>query len=386
MIINTRTFRERCIARRICIRNILLFNTIRQQSSCSHSTVIPIVCSLLQLEHLWTKREKFGIVESGSLRVETYPHFNCLCLLVTMTAALYSSHNGPGPSTPLMNELDFRDNRYPSIGAHSSKSTRDQPAPSSMLMASSGWEPEEKETSSSNPPLRNSSSRNGASDIQSSPEPSKSAVSYSLPQNNRRVVERYSLDNEAQQEPTVQQKQHSFQEVSVSLIPAAPRHPSLPAAGSRAGPSNTNSSVSPVIMPLSASPTYSPPISSRQRAYPQQPTYIQNVSHNPVNPVYLPNNPPAEEVCIECAMRDQDMADVDVTSPGIWDRESDIHYEELKRKELEEEASGIIDTEGPPRPKAIGGQLTESNLKLWLSVVRTNLFTSIRINSYYNTF
>ncbi|KAJ4487387.1 hypothetical protein C8J55DRAFT_534946 [Lentinula edodes] len=267
-----------------------------------------------------------------------------------------------------MNELDFRDNRYPSIGAHSSKSTRDQPAPSSMLMASSGWEPEEKETSSSNPPLRNSSSRTGASDVQSSPEPSKSAVSYSLPQNNRRVVERYSLDNEAQQEPTVQQKQHSFQEVSVSLIPAAPRHPSLPAAGSRAGPSNINGSASPVIMPLSASPTYSPPISSRQRAYPQQPTYIQNVSPNPVNPVYLPNNPPAEEVCIECAMRDQDMADVDVTSPGIWDRESDIHYEELKRKELEEEASGIIDTEGPPRPKAIGGQLTESNLKLWLSV------------------
>ncbi|KAJ3735684.1 hypothetical protein DFJ43DRAFT_1144003 [Lentinula guzmanii] len=284
-----------------------------------------------------------------------------------MTAALYSSQNGPGPSTPLMNELDFRDNRYPSIAAHSSKSTRDQPTSNSVLLASSGWEPEERESSSSNPPLRNSLSRNGASDAQSLPEPSKSAVSYSLPQNNRRVVERYSLDNDAQQEPAFQDKQTSFKEMPTSLIPAAPRHPSLPSAGIGAGPSNANGSIPPVIIPLSASPTYAPPISSRQRAYPQQPTYIQNVSPNPVNPVYLPNNPPAEEICIECAMRDQDMADVDVTSPGIWDRESDIHYEELKRKEAEEEASGII-TEGPPRPKATGGKLTESNLKLWLSV------------------
>ncbi|KAJ4483432.1 hypothetical protein J3R30DRAFT_3448440 [Lentinula aciculospora] len=299
-----------------------------------------------------------------------------------MTAALYSSPNGPGPSTPLMSELDFRDNRYPSIAAHSLKSTRDQP-PSSMLMASSGWEPEEKETSSSNPPLRSSPSRNGTSDVQSSPEPSKSAVSYSLPQNNRRVVERYSLDNDAQQEPTAQQKQPSFQEIPASLIPAAPRHPSLPAAGIGAGPSNANASASPLIIPLSASPTYVPPISSRRRAYPQHPTYIQNVSPNPVNPVYLPNNPSAEEVCIECAMRDQDMADVDVTSPGIWERESDVHYEELKLKEAEEEASGIISTEGPPRPKATGGRLTESNLKLWLSVNPRELTSRQQtLNSY----
>ncbi|KAJ3845462.1 hypothetical protein F5878DRAFT_599249 [Lentinula raphanica] len=304
-----------------------------------------------------------------------------------MAAALYSSQNGPQPSTPLMNELDFRDNRYPSIAAHSFKSTRDQATSSSVLMASSGWEPEEKETSSSNPPRRSSPSRNGASDVQSLPEPSKSAVSYSLPQNNRRVVERYSLDNDAtQQEPTPQQKLPSHQDMSPSLIPAAPRHPSLPLAGIGAGPSNTISSASPVIIPLSASPTYTPPISTKQRAYPQQPTYIQNVSPNPVNPVYLPNNPPAEEICIECAMRDQDMADVDVTSPGVWDRESDIYYEELKRKEAEEEASGIINTEGPPRPKATGGQLTESNLKLWLSVnPREPTSRQQTLNSYIKT-
>ncbi|KIK67436.1 hypothetical protein GYMLUDRAFT_55203 [Collybiopsis luxurians FD-317 M1] len=273
-----------------------------------------------------------------------------------MTTALYSSQTGPGSSvkgplhTPLVTELDFRDNRYPSITTQPSKSTQDQPA-------SSGWEPEEKENkpSSSTSPLQKVPSRNGASDIQSSPEPSKSAVSYSLPQNNRRVVERYSLD---EQEPTAPKPS----DIPTSLFP---RHPAAPTAS---GPSNINGPAAPLIMPLSASPTYSPPVSTRQRAYPQQPTYIQNVSPNPVNPVYMPNNPPAEEVCIECAMRDQDMADVDVTSPGVWDRESDVHYEELKRKEAEEEASGIINIEGPPRPKAAGGKLTEQNIKLWLSV------------------
>ncbi|KAF9071716.1 hypothetical protein BDP27DRAFT_1418823 [Rhodocollybia butyracea] len=219
-----------------------------------------------------------------------------------MTTALYASHNGSvngALHTKLMNEFDFRDNRYPSIA----KSTQDQP---NTLIPSSGWEPEEKTSSLRKVP---STSRNGGA---SSPEPSKSAVSYSLPANNRRVVER-----------------------------AWPQQ-----------------------CPAIASPAYSPPISSRQRTYPQQPTFV---SSNPVKPVYLPNNPP-EEVCIECAMRDQDMADVDVTSPGMWDRESDIHYEELKRKEAEEKATGVINTDGPPRPKVNGGKLTEANLKLWLSV------------------
>ncbi|KAE9411522.1 hypothetical protein BT96DRAFT_870234 [Gymnopus androsaceus JB14] len=258
-----------------------------------------------------------------------------------MTTALYSAQNGPGPSmngalhTPLMNELDFRDNRYPTLTVKSAQDQR------------SGWEPEEKEGRTS-PALQKVPSRNGASDVQSS------SISYSLPQNNRRVVERYSLDNDAQQDSPL----------PATLLPSAPRHPSLPAAGIGAGPSNANG---PLIIPLSASPTYTPPISSRQRAYPQQPTYIQNVSPNPVNPVYLPNTPP-EEVCIECAMRDQDMADVDVTSPGVWERESDVHFEELKRQEAEEEATGIVNTDGPPRPKTKGGKLTEPNLKLWLSV------------------
>jgi hypothetical protein len=69
-------------------------------------------------------------------------------------------------------------------------------------------------------------------------------------------------------------------------------------------------------------------------------------------------------------MRDQDMIDVDVTSPGIWERESDAMFEELKHRELEDEANGIVN-EDPSRPRVRGGRLTEQNLKMWLSVVRS---------------
>jgi hypothetical protein len=69
-------------------------------------------------------------------------------------------------------------------------------------------------------------------------------------------------------------------------------------------------------------------------------------------------------------MRDQDMADVDVTSPGVWERESDVQFEDLKRREQEEQAAGII-SDDPSRPRVKGGMLTEQNLKIWLSVVCT---------------
>lgn len=71
---------------------------------------------------------------------------------------------------------------------------------------------------------------------------------------------------------------------------------------------------------------------------------------------------------MECAMRDQDMADVDVTSPGVWERDSDVLYEELKRREQEEEANGNTNADRS-RPRARGGRLSEPNLKLWLSLV-----------------
>ena len=73
-------------------------------------------------------------------------------------------------------------------------------------------------------------------------------------------------------------------------------------------------------------------------------------------------------------MRDQDMADVVVVGPGIWDRESDILFEELLRREEEEEASGISASDCSSRPRARGGRLTEQNLKLWATMVSVFVF------------
>ena len=69
-------------------------------------------------------------------------------------------------------------------------------------------------------------------------------------------------------------------------------------------------------------------------------------------------------------MRDRDMADVDVTSPGVWERESDVWYEELVRRELKEARRGIVPTVNSNKPKSKGDPLTEANLGIWLTKVR----------------
>jgi len=75
---------------------------------------------------------------------------------------------------------------------------------------------------------------------------------------------------------------------------------------------------------------------------------------------------------VEGAMRDQDMADVDIILPGVWAHESDVHYEELLWCELEEEAMAISPL-GEQRPKVGGGHLTEPSLMMWITLVHVLL-------------
>jgi len=82
-------------------------------------------------------------------------------------------------------------------------------------------------------------------------------------------------------------------------------------------------------------------------------------------------------------MRDQEMADVDVTSPGVWERTSDAAFEELKRRELEDEVNGVIISSDPSRPRLRGGRLTEQNLRLWLSIVRVHIFFMERLVNFF---
>ncbi|KAK0437543.1 hypothetical protein EV421DRAFT_1017567 [Armillaria borealis] len=339
-----------------------------------------------------------------------------------MAATVYPSRTDTSPNVhslyprALIADLDFGDNRYPSaataprpspvVVGSGDKSARDSNV---QREGSSSRGNDEPMATSSTPVGRTADafdqhlsqsrgpSRAEASDFAStksspppSQEPPRSQVSYALPQGaSRRVVERYSLDDNTQRassrapgdtlQPPVDASPQGrgalprlpSQEPIAGPIPSTPRHPALPVSAVVAGPSYTVAMPPAITIPLSASPGYAPPVSQRLRVYAQQPTFInQSTTPNPVNPVYSPTPPPPrqEEVCVECAMRDQDMADVDVTSPGMWERESDVLYEELKRREEEEEVTGIVNVDEPPRPRARGGRLTEQNVKIWLSV------------------
>ena len=123
--------------------------------------------------------------------------------------------------------------------------------------------------------------------------------------------------------------------------------------------------------PVNASTPIPMPLSPNTRAIPQSPKYINASLSGTQNPIYAKPQVPREEVCLECTMRDQDMADVDVTSPGAWDRDSDVYYNDLIHSEAEAISNGVPLPED--RPRSTGDMLTVTNLKLWLTMVRVFL-------------
>jgi len=101
---------------------------------------------------------------------------------------------------------------------------------------------------------------------------------------------------------------------------------------------------------------------------PQSRRYDHSSSNGVQSTNYAKPHMFTEEGCPECVTRDRDVADVDVTSPGIWERESDVHYNDLVRSEEGALSSGVPIPED--RPRSIGAALTSTNLVLWLTVVR----------------
>lgn len=312
----------------------------------------------------------------------------------------------------LMDDIDFRDNRYPPLSKPILQSPPQQDQlwdrydpqsfqrsfePSNSI---SGWpagQSSRVDSQYQQTPSRQSARSPGLLSTQSqSQEPQRTSLSYALPSGaSRRVVERYSLEDNGQRAPSrastetrptlVESNQDTgrsrtntpqptrlnelqSRDRPVSILPATPRRPAAPS--SSASPNALGgSSQFPPVMPLSASPTYNPPVAPKHRTYPQQPTYITPPdAPNPINTVYSPSPPLQEEVCVECAMRDQDMADVDVASPGVWERASDVLFEDLVERELQDEANGVVVVDDSSRPKARGGRLTEQNLKIWISI------------------
>lgn len=81
-----------------------------------------------------------------------------------------------------------------------------------------------------------------------------------------------------------------------------------------------------------------------------------------------------EEVCLECMMRDQDLADVDVSTPGVWGRASDAGLDELKWREegllasmgnlrLEVRETGTSDESSGPSPPSTTNSLEEAEAR-----------------------
>ncbi|KAF5386048.1 hypothetical protein D9615_002541 [Tricholomella constricta] len=347
-----------------------------------------------------------------------------------MAAALHPSRNDTGPKVhaaaypgpALMTELDFQDNRYPTLpnsknaqrasalifgatqrsgwevssNGNDGLPRRGYEPNGTRDAVSSGWTPEQRgnqetlhpqqpqsKVSANSADMQSLRSQSQQSQAQSqSLEPQRNALSYALPPGaSRRVVERYSLDDNNQRTPSrgsangipigASQDIKNAPSQSLgdrsSILPPGAQRSTSPIAGIGAGGRVNNDYP---IMPLSASPSYNPPVAPKHRAYAQQPTYITPpTTPTPIKPSYSPRPPPPqEEVCVECAMRDEDMADVDVTSPGVWERESDAEFEELKQREEEDNAKGLVTIDDPKRPRVKGGRLTEPNIKLWLSV------------------
>ncbi|KAK4050643.1 hypothetical protein OIV83_003369 [Microbotryomycetes sp. JL201] len=77
---------------------------------------------------------------------------------------------------------------------------------------------------------------------------------------------------------------------------------------------------------------------------PPQPSFVSPRTGSARLPSAQPPQPPPHlvpqpEICVECMMRDRDMADVDVLGEGVWDRDSDVEFEEAVKWEDEHGSS-----------------------------------------------
>ncbi|KAG2126303.1 hypothetical protein DEU56DRAFT_862294 [Suillus clintonianus] len=288
-----------------------------------------------------------------------------------------------------ISDLDFKDNRYPTLTLDKSFHKT-----SPMIIGSGDtqtWGTAECTHPSSRSEVAQQLQGKEDFGVDGQHDLQLNGISGSLPQGaTHRIVERYSPEDNVQASGSGGlMSSHLFddsfksagetyttspsplpqplRDVPSSLKPASNRqssYPPLDPAGSSRLPPPTG---------ISTSQSYSPamgitiPISPNPRAYAQHPTYITPAAPpDPINPILSPNPPvPPEEICVECAMRDQDMADVVVVGPGIWERESDVLYEDLLRREQDDEAAGVISSECSSKPRARGGRLSEQNLKIW---------------------
>ncbi|GAA5892329.1 hypothetical protein JCM6882_003639 [Rhodosporidiobolus microsporus] len=143
-----------------------------------------------------------------------------------------------------------------------------------------------------------------------------------------------------------------------------PPHLVSPTRPSRSGGANASSSSvggayasSSVAAFAAQSPAPPPPqAAALSPPPPSQPS-------QPTQPAQLPPHlTPQPEICVECMMRDRDMADVDVTGLGVWERESDAEWEEQVRWEGENPLLGGASGESSGEHGGAGGSQESGTL------------------------
>ncbi|GAA5853715.1 hypothetical protein JCM8547_007422 [Rhodosporidiobolus lusitaniae] len=117
----------------------------------------------------------------------------------------------------------------------------------------------------------------------------------------------------------------------------------LQASAMQAQPGGSPPSLPPSSLPPPV-PSSAPPPAAQPPQQQQQPNQLP------------PHLIPQPEVCVECMMRDRDMADVDVTGEGVWERESDGEFREQMRWEEENPGGGGVGGEGSASGEHSGSQ------------------------------
>ncbi|KAH7098448.1 hypothetical protein BKA62DRAFT_622604 [Auriculariales sp. MPI-PUGE-AT-0066] len=228
------------------------------------------------------------------------------------------------------------------------------------------------------------------------PTPAPSGSPSSPPPSQRRSLpdaEKQTLQQQSPISPSSGPVNGILPTPPASHSQGGPRHPSAAQQATQtAGTPNPNARPRQSFVQAPTYPSITPlPVSLQGLIASESP--LQSTSPPPPNTsagqqtLPLPRKLPQEEVCVECMMRDRDMADVDVTSPGVWTRPSDADYDDLVRREREEElaetgtmttterrsvaghssSSGHVSNSRLPRGiRSRGGRLTEENVRKWI--------------------
>ncbi|WWC90460.1 uncharacterized protein L201_005395 [Kwoniella dendrophila CBS 6074] len=133
----------------------------------------------------------------------------------------------------------------------------------------------------------------------------------------------------------------SWPPLNIARSPVTAKFPALPAESSAGKPTvyqkhqaNKSASSLPVVAGLADAGPYGGAFTRQAPAGPSGLGLGRPSNQVPSGqPIRGPSGKPQEEICLECMMRDRDLADVCVQGEGVWERSSDGDWRDLAEKE-----------------------------------------------------